>query len=68
MIGYNFSFIDSENIPGGRLENIEVEEYSDQITWSGHVGAKYLLTSHVGIFGEVGYGVSIVNLGITTRF
>ena len=68
MIGYNFSFVETKNLPDGRIENIQVADYSDLVTWSGHVGMKYLITERFGIFGEVGYGISIVNLGFTGRF
>ena len=68
MLGYNFSHVESENLIDGRLENIEVAEFSDSFTWSGYIGIKYLLTKHLGVFGEVGYSASLINLGITTRF
>ena len=69
MIGYNFSINESNNLSeDGRLENIKVDDFSDIVVFSGHIGMKYLLTEHFGIYGEVGYGVSIFNIGLTTRF
>ncbi len=68
MIGYNFSVNESENLTDGRLQNIRVEDYADAWTWSGYIGAKYLLTKHFGVFGEVGYGASLFTIGINTRF
>ena len=69
MVGYNFSINESDNLDaGGRLEGIVVDDYADIVIFSGHIGAKYLMTEHFGIFGEVGYGVSLVNFGVTTRF
>ena len=68
MIAYNFSVNDFENLgASNRLEGIVAEKFKDQVTFSGHIGMKYLLSEHVGIYGEVGYGVSIFNFGITTR-
>ena len=69
MVGYNFSINESANLStDSRLENVKVEDYDDIVIFSGHVGVKYLLTEHLGIYGEVGYGVSIFNVGLTTRF
>ncbi|MFT5166640.1 MAG: hypothetical protein ACI8P3_001872 [Saprospiraceae bacterium] len=69
MIGYNFSINKSDNLSeGGVLENAIVDDYSDIVIFSGHIGLKYLLSEHFGIYGEVGYGVSIFNVGVTTRF
>ena len=67
MIGYNFSkisFGDSE-IPRGDNRYFEEE---DLVTYSGFVGMKYLVNEKVGLFGEVGYGVSLVNLGLSYKF
>lgn len=69
MVGYNFSINESDNLEtGGRLEGIVVDDYADIVIFSGHIGAKYLFSEHLGIFGEVGYGVSLINVGVTTRF
>ncbi len=69
MIGYNFSINESANLsPDKRVQGVVVEDFADKIVFSGFVGGKYLLTEHFGIFGEVGYGVSIFNIGITSRF
>ena len=69
MVGYNFSINESDNLsPDERLENVKVDDFADIVIFSGHIGMKYLLTEHLGIYGEVGYGVSIFNIGVTTRF
>lgn len=69
MLGYNFSINSFDNLGADdRLEGIVAEKFSDKVIFSGFIGGKYLLTEHVGLFGEVGYGVSIFNLGVTTRF
>ena len=68
MLGYNFSKIDSniEN-PAHRPENIEIEEKS-LVTYSGFIGLKYFVTPKVGLYGEIGYGASLINLGASYRF
>ena len=32
------------------------------------VGARYRFTNHVGIFGELGYGISMLNIGLNLKF
>ncbi|MCC6400529.1 MAG: hypothetical protein IT227_07185 [Flavobacteriales bacterium] len=36
--------------------------------WSTFVGARYFFTRNVGAYAELGYGVSIINLGAAFRF
>jgi hypothetical protein len=36
--------------------------------YAGFVGANFYPTKHVGLFGEIGYGVSLLNAGITLKF
>ncbi|MCR9154520.1 MAG: hypothetical protein NXI09_10455 [Bacteroidetes bacterium] len=32
------------------------------------VGARYLIDNRFGVFGELGYGISFINLGVTVNF
>ncbi len=69
MVGYNFSINDFSNLPPDqRLEGIKANQHDDIFIFSGHIGMKYLVSEHIGFYGEVGYGVSIFNIGLTTRF
>ena len=71
MISYNKSFIKTELEPGDPMpENIEIEEgwSNGGFKYSGYVGIKYMMTKHLGLFGEIGYGASIINLGLTSKF
>ena len=34
----------------------------------GYLGANYYFTDNIGINGEIGYGVSLVNLGVVVKF
>jgi hypothetical protein len=68
MLAYNFSKIDT-NItdPLLRPEGIEIEERS-LVTYSGFIGLKYFVTPKFGLYGEIGYGASLINLGASYRF
>jgi len=67
MLGYNFSRIDTniEDVKN-RPEGIVIDEGS-LITYSGYIGLKYITPSKLGFYGEVGYGASIVSIGLTYR-
>jgi hypothetical protein len=36
--------------------------------WSVHAGANFYVIKHLGVFAEVGYGVSVFNTGLTLKF
>jgi len=67
MLGYNFSRI-STNItdPKDRPEGIVIEE-GNLVTYSGYIGLKYITPSKLGFYGEIGYGASLVTIGLTYR-
>ncbi len=68
MVSYNFSDITTLLEPGDKMpENIEIEEDNGGFKYSGYVGLKYMFTKHFGAFGEIGYGASVINLGITAK-
>jgi len=35
--------------------------------WSLFAGARYRFTDNIGVFGELGYGITIINLGLTIK-
>lgn len=37
------------------------------LVYSGYLGATVFVTNRIGIFGAIGYGISLVNLGTKTR-
>lgn len=43
-------------------------KYKRQFTACGFLGARYALTKQLGVWGELGYGISIVSLGMGYRF
>ena len=63
MMAYNFSNIKSNLERYQDYTNIRIENYADAITWSGHIGFKYLCSKRIGIFCEIGYGVSLFMFG-----
>lgn len=68
MLGYNFSKINTNiDDPSQRPEGINIEEGS-LVTYSGFIGLKYLASPNIGLFGEIGYGASLINVGASYRF
>ncbi|MBK8567975.1 MAG: outer membrane beta-barrel protein [Saprospiraceae bacterium] len=39
-----------------------------EMMYSGFVGTNFYPTKHVGLFAEIGYGVSLFNAGVTLKF
>lgn len=69
MISYNFSKITKLDPDIERINGIEIEDGNNGgFKYSGYVGLKYMMTKHLGLFGEIGYGASLINLGITSKF
>lgn len=70
MVSYNYSKITTQLEPGDKMpEDIIIDEKDNGgFKYSGYVGLKYMMTKHIGAFGEIGYGASIINLGVTTKF
>ncbi|WP_288882159.1 hypothetical protein [Pedobacter panaciterrae] len=38
-----------------------------EVIFGGHLGARYWLAEKIGIFGELGYGVGLLNLGVAFK-
>lgn len=51
-----------------RLPNGPEIKYKRQLSACGFLGARYALTKQLGVWGELGYGISIVSAGIGYRF
>ena len=67
MIGYNFSNVSTDIPEIERVNNIVLVDGKDLFTYSGFIGVKYLATEKMGIFGEIGYGVSLITLGVSYK-
>lgn len=36
--------------------------------WGGHLGVRYMFQPTIGMFAEVGYGISLLNIGVSFKF
>ena len=63
FLGYNVASVSIENSLAGAPE----PDAAGGFTYSLFAGARYHFTDQIGAFGEVGYGISILNLGLTLR-
>ena len=66
--GYSVSKIDLKQ---GELEKVKAEknirDVSGKTVITGFLGGRYSFTPRVGIFGELGYGVSLASVGLSVR-
>ena len=69
MLGYNHTRLETLS---GDVDDITkhmgLQESSGSVTLTGFIGGRYAFTKQIGITGELGFGVSIANLGISYRF
>lgn len=66
MLAYRAAtFKDETNYPSGSV-TFSAGTYSG-ITFTGLVGARYYFSDKIGIYGEVGYGVSVLQLGLAVK-
>ena len=42
-------------------------EAKNNFSYSGFIGATYFVKKNIGVYGEVGYGISLLNLGVTIK-
>ncbi|WP_291722274.1 porin family protein [Bernardetia sp.] len=60
LLGYNIvSFTGDDDFTGATASGF---------AWSGFLGARYRFTDNIGVFGELGYGISILQLGLNLKF
>ncbi len=70
MLGYNMPNTDVTQVaqPKGTTPNGVQPSFSreatNQMTYSGFIGASYLPKRNIGIFAEIGYGISLFNAGL----
>lgn len=68
MAGANFAKSTySSNNPCGEHTPFPAHKYGGFI-WSVFGGARYRFTEHIGVFTELGYGISYVTLGLNLKF
>jgi hypothetical protein len=62
---YSDNFTNNGNYYG---VNGSTGSYGSTVGLTAYVGGRYLFTDHIGAFAELGYGVSILNLGLAVKF
>jgi hypothetical protein len=68
MLGANFSkYTFTTDSPYPEHVATQTQSYSGLI-WSGFLGCRYRFTDMVGVFGELGYGITYLNLGVNFKF
>ncbi|MCB9296040.1 MAG: hypothetical protein H6559_23395 [Lewinellaceae bacterium] len=45
-----------------------VRERSGKVLYTGFFGGRYSLTENFGLFGELGFGISLASVGLSWRF
>lgn len=71
MLGYADSNVELFPIPDNQVSATSAAPkipVRDGIMFSGFVGTNYNLTQRINLFGEIGYGLSLVSAGIAVRF
>jgi hypothetical protein len=69
MLSYNISDVQKLDPDIDRIEGIIIDEgRQGGFKYSGYLGVKYMVTEHFGLFGEVGYGASLLSVGLTSKF
>ncbi len=70
-LGMNYTHTNIE-VTHGDVEKLKKHKRFDprkgNFMMSAFVGSKYAFTPSLSIFGEVGYGISLLNIGISKRF
>lgn len=66
MLGYyNLNYTYTDNDPAIDYSDIN---YSSTVGLSGFLGARYFFNPHFAAQGEIGYGISYLNLGLAYKF
>jgi hypothetical protein len=69
MLGYNIPRISDDIVK--EKSDVDGPTYSrpaeNKLTYSAFVGASYYPVKNIGLFAEVGYGISIFNMGLTVK-
>lgn len=63
MLGYNIVKY-SSNVS----EDYFGKAYGSGLGFSGFVGGRYFFSNSIGAFAELGYGISVLNAGLTFKF
>ncbi len=67
MLGYNIATYSYTSTDPGHPANSYSSSRYGGIAWNVFGGARFMFTEKVGVFGELGYGVSVFNGGLTFK-
>lgn len=67
MLGYNLARYTYSSTDPGRNNLVYAGQNYGGLAYSLFVGARYRFTDNIGVFGELGYGISILNLGLNIK-
>lgn len=65
LLGYNIASAKFDGDPA--LEALVTEPSVGGLAWGITAGARYHFTDNLGAFAELGYGVSVINVGLTYK-
>jgi hypothetical protein len=69
MLSYNdLNYSYSNNFPGGGSGSVNSASYGSAVGLSAFAGAHYYFAGNLGAYGEVGFGVAILNIGLCYHF
>ena len=63
ILGYNAASVKLDGAPAGTPSPT-----AGGAVFGAHAGARYFFTESIGAYAEVGYGLGIINLGVTAKF
>lgn len=63
MLSYNISKYTSDS-----SDTLLGNSYGSGLGFTGFVGGRWFFTNSIGAYAELGYGVSILNVGVTYKF
>lgn len=67
MLGYNIASLNYTSTDPYHGTAVYGSAYGG-FAWSLFGGARYRFTDNVGVFGELGYGISVLNIGLNLKF
>lgn len=63
MLGYNIV-----NFSSDQEEGYFGKSYGSGLEFTGFIGGRWFFADRVGAYAELGYGVSVLNIGVTYKF
>ncbi len=73
MIGYNHPIVKEVTIGDGiEIDRVGTngkpyQQPNGKILYTGFVGGTYAIQNNIGVFAELGYGISMMNIGLTFK-